>query len=488
MTPKPVPPPRGGNATPVPPPRRKRPPAPTPPPRTPPQTPPASPFPQYSFPRIYNPAAVEVQAQRAAQNAIEQQLAAGMSALPTVAQQSAPYQQQIASEQGLGSALLDAMKGAQTYRVNLATGVPQAFTQQAAATGGDQGTAAQAAATLASYGTSAANQIAQQEATAPAATAGNIRIINQRLQDLLSGPQGHDALTRQLTSQIEQQRPGLELNYQNAYAQQAQVPFQEALQLATANTNYQLAQQTYGLNAQNAANTAAYQKGQLDIGRANAQTARINTQLRQLGLQIQSTRNQNSYQVALGRLRVQQQNATTAGRSADAAAAKTAQSQLVTAQKQILAQANTLYKRTASTGAKPGTWTVTYYTGGNGLNPTQAHTETFHDQSAAQARAAQIQKMAATNDPATGKPTLDAHNVTTQQTTPPTQGAAGQSLGYLRDQAVNYAVQILATQAPWLPPSARTRMAQQLVAGVFGTQQTPPPHVPTHDTPPGATP
>jgi phage baseplate assembly protein W len=68
-------------------------------------------------------------------------------------------------------------------------------------------TAQQAASTLASFGTSAANQIAQQEATAPAATASNIRLINQRLQDLLSGPQGHDALARNLTSQIEQNRP-----------------------------------------------------------------------------------------------------------------------------------------------------------------------------------------------------------------------------------------------------------------------------------------
>jgi hypothetical protein len=205
----PIPPARGGNATPVPvpphvTPKRRKPkprvPLPPPPGRTAAAPPSASPYPQYPFPRIYNPAVVASRAQSAAQDAINQQLAAGMSTLPTVQQQSAPYQQQIASEQGLGQSLLDALKGAQTYRVDLATGVPQAFSAEAAATGGDQSTAARAAATLASYGTSAANQIAQQEATAPAATASNTRIIQQRLQDLLSGPQGHDALARQLSS------------------------------------------------------------------------------------------------------------------------------------------------------------------------------------------------------------------------------------------------------------------------------------------------
>jgi hypothetical protein len=187
----PIPPARGGNATPVPvpphvTPKRRKPkprvPLPPPPGRTAAAPPSASPYPQYPFPRIYNPAVVASRAQSAAQDAINQQLAAGMSTLPTVQQQSAPYQQQIASEQGLGQSLLDALKGAQTYRVDLATGVPQAFSAEAATTGGDQSTAARAAATLASYGTSAANQIAQQEATAPAAT---------RQQDLPPAPDRH---------------------------------------------------------------------------------------------------------------------------------------------------------------------------------------------------------------------------------------------------------------------------------------------------------
>lgn len=490
MSPSPVPAPqgprplpypgaRGGNATPVngPKPKRKRAKPPAPPrnqqPRNPGGTPPPSPapYPQPHWPAPYNPATVAHQAQQAAQNAINQQLAAGMSALPTVQQQSAPYQQQIASEQGLGTALLEAMKGAQTYRVNLATGVPEAFSQAAATTGGDQDTAQRAASTLASYGTSAANQIAQQEAAAPAATAGNIRIINQRLQDLLSGPQGHDALARQLTSQIEQQRPGLELNYQNTYAQQAQVPFNEALQLATANTNYDLAQQTYGLNAQGQQFNQNLQQNRLRLDQQN-------TRLRELGLKLQNQRANDSYNLTIARLKLQakianQRNATQQQR-ADATAANQAQQALTRARSQIIQQANTLYKRTQGTGGSGGTYEI-HYTISSDVGP-KPQTERFKDQNAYNQRLTQLQAQA--KDPAAHISNL------TSVASPGSAGEQGQSAGYLRNQAVNYGVNLILQSAPWLPRAAATRMAQQLVAGVFGRQQQQTPRTPTHDTPP----
>jgi hypothetical protein len=161
------------------------------------------------------------------------------------------------------------LKGANTYSVNLATGVPQAFSAEATTTGGDRSTADRAAATLASFGTSAANQIAQMEAMAPAATASHQRLIEQKLQDLLTGPQGSDALSKNLVAQVEAEQPALELNYQNALSQQAQIPFNQALQLATANTNYGLAQQTFGLNQQT-------QQTQADIARSRGRARQQN--------------------------------------------------------------------------------------------------------------------------------------------------------------------------------------------------------------------
>jgi hypothetical protein len=216
------------------------------------------------------------------------------------------------------------------------------------------------------------------------------------LQDLLSGPQGHDALARQLSSQIAQNRPSLEANYQNQYAQQAQVPFNEALQLATANTNYDLAQQTFGLNTQNAANTAAYQQGQLDIGRTNAQTAAQNARLRALGLRLQSQRATDSFNIAIARLKLQakianQRNATTQQR-ADATAATQAQQALTRARTQIISQANTLYKRSSGTGGTPGTYEI-HYTVASDTGP-KPQVERFKDQAAYQQRLAQLQTQA----------------------------------------------------------------------------------------------
>jgi hypothetical protein len=461
----PIPPARGGNATPVPvpphvtPKRRKPKPRvslPPPPGRTAAAPPSASPYPQYPFPRIYNPAVVASRAQSAAQDAINQQLAAGMSTLPTVQQQSAPYQQQIASEQGLGQSLLDALKGAQTYRVDLATGVPQAFSAEAAATGGDQSTAARAAATLASYGTSAANQIAQQEATAPAATASNTRIIQQRLQDLLSGPQGHDALARQLSSQIEQNRPALEQSYLNSYTQQAQVPFQEALQLATANTNYDLAQQTYGLNATNAQNTQTYRQQQIELQR---QTNAQNLALRKLGLKLQGQRATDSYNLAIARLR---QQATNSQNTQDAAAARQAQAALTGARTSIISQANTLYKRTQGTSGSGGTFQVHYFTpSGTGTSATLTpHTESFTSADAMNQRYQQLLSQSTQGF---------VRNIT-RLTEPGAGGTQGQSLGYLQNQAVNYGVNLILQSAPWIPRAAAVRMAQQLVNPIFGAR------------------
>jgi hypothetical protein len=457
----PIPPARGGNATPVPvpphvTPKRRKPkprvPLPPPPGRTAAAPPSASPYPQYPFPRIYNPAVVASRAQSAAQDAINQQLAAGMSTLPTVQQQSAPYQQQIASEQGLGQSLLDALKGAQTYRVDLATGVPQAFSAEAATTGGDQSTAARAAATLASYGTSAANQIAQQEATAPAATASNTRIIQQRLQDLLSGPQGHDALARQLSSQIEQNRPALEQSYLNSYTQQAQVPFQEALQLATANTNYDLAQQMYGLNVQNAADNRTYRQHQIDIANANIR-------LRELGLQLSGQRATNSFKIALARLNQQAKNTASA---ADARAAQVAQAALTRARTSIISQANTLYKRTQGTSGSGGTFQVHYFTpSGTGTSATLTpHTESFTSADAMNQRYQQLLSQSTQGF---------VRNIT-RLTEPGAGGTQGQSLGYLQNQAVNYGVNLILQSAPWIPRAAAVRMAQQLVNPIFGAR------------------
>jgi hypothetical protein len=460
MSPSPVPAPgnaRGGNAIPVngPKPKRKKPRTTSSPPRnqtTTTQT--QAPYPQPHWPAPYNPANVAHQAQQAAQNAINQQLAAGMSALPTVQQQSAPYQQQISSETGLGQALLDQLKNTQTYKVNLATGVPQAFSQAAAATGGDATTAQQAASTLASFGTSAANQIAQQEATAPAATASNIRLINQRLQDLLSGPQGHDALARNLTSQIEQNRPSLELNYQNTYANQAQVPFNEALQLATANTNYDLAQQTYGLNQQG-------QQFNQNLQQQRLQLDKTNTELRRLGLKLQAQRATDSYNLTIKRL---QQQATNPTNTQDAAAARQAQTSLARARTQVIQQANTLYKRTQGTGSTGGTTVLHYETKDPITQAVTPHNETVPT-SEAQKRYDQLVHSGYVN-------------VTRTVGDPGNAGQPGQSAGYLRNQAVNYGVTVIQQSAPWLPRAAAIRLAQQLVAGVFGNGPAPPPPPP----------
>jgi hypothetical protein len=423
----------------------------------PPTDPTTQPYPTPVWPHAYNPAAIAQQAQQRAQNAIDQQLATGLAAIPTVQQQSAPFRAQQASETGLGNALLDALKGANTYSVNLATGVPQAFSAEATTTGGDRSTADRAAATLASFGTSAANQIAQMEAMAPAATASHQRLIEQKLQDLLTGPQGSDALSKNLVAQVEAQQPALELNYQNALSQQAQIPFNQALQLATANTNYGLAQQTFGLNQQQANDQRTSRNQQYNLQLQSLK-------LRQLGLQLQNTRDANSYKVAVARLNQQsrlanQRNATAQQRT-DAAAARAAQAAITRAQTQTVAQANALYKRTQGTSGSQGTFQVHYFTpSGSGASVTLTpHTESFSSQAAMDQRYQQLVSQSGGGA---------VRNIT-RLSQPGAGGTQGQSVGYLRNQAVSYGVNLILQSAPWVPRGMATRWAQQWVAGVFG--------------------
>jgi hypothetical protein len=114
-------------------------------------------------------------------------------------------------------------------------------------------------------------------------------------------------------------------------------------------------------------------------------------------------------------------------------------------------------------------------TAGPGGTTVTPKTETFKTPQLMQQRLAQLQNLA--KDIKSG--IADVNSLTDP-------GTPGQSVGYLRNQAVNYGVNLILQSAPWLPRGAATRMAQQLVAGVFGNQPQPKPQY-GPPAPPGTT-
>lgn len=188
------------------------------------------------------PLTLDQQAHQYAQHDIDA-LLAGIPSQQTIQQ---PYDQRNSQIDAMTQGLIDQLRGAQTYRVNLATGLPEAqkasdaasqqqANQSAAALGGTASTLPTGAASaLSSFGTSAANEIAQQQAVAPYAGMQYHSQINQALLNALNQ-------RTQAVTEAGAKLPSLEDQYRQQLTQAKQSADQLAFQQRVAQQNYDLA-------------------------------------------------------------------------------------------------------------------------------------------------------------------------------------------------------------------------------------------------------
>lgn len=290
------------------------------------------------------PAPVNPLDQQAASRA-QHDIAALIAGLPSAESIQQPYAQRGAAIDSATQNLLSQLRGEQTYRVNLATGLPEAqkasdagLQQQgtgiAAALGGQAAQLPQGdAGALASFGTSAANQVAQQMVTAP-----------------LAGMQYHAALDRQMGDALNQrsqavasaegQLPSLSDRYLSEGEAAAQAAKQFAFQKQTAAQNYALA-------TGKALNDSAYKAAALRS--TNARTAATITAENDRA----AAGRDNAWKIAQARIAAQK----TTG---DATATKSRNSSLAASEKYIDGQLQTRYKSKAGTAGGVTGWDIAY--------------------------------------------------------------------------------------------------------------------------------
>lgn len=290
------------------------------------------------------PAPVNPLDQQAATRA-QHDIAALIAGLPSAESIQQPYAQRGAAIDSATQNLLSQLRGEQTYRVNLATGLPEAQkasdaglqqqgTSLAAALGGQAAQLPQGdAGALASFGTSAANQVAQQMVTAP-----------------LAGMQYHAALDRQMGDALNQrsqavaQAQGQLPSLTDRYLTEGQAAAQAARQFAF---QQRTAQQNYDLATGKALNDASYRTASLRS--SNARTAAT--------IAAQNARatagRDNAWKIAQARIAAQK----TTG---DATATKSRNSSLAASEKYIDGQLQSRYKSKAGTAGGVTGYSVTW--------------------------------------------------------------------------------------------------------------------------------